>query len=232
MEVAMSIEPLSDNKIIDSWKHNATPWVNAVRGREIESRRLVTDRAVLDAILACRPDTVLDLGCGEGWLALALLQSGIKVTAVDVVPALVLAAQQAGVIDCRVLSYEEIAAGQLALRADAVICNFSLLGKESVEGLLRVVPSLLRPNGTLLIQTMHPVVSCGDLPYVDGWRTGSWAGFNEAFSDAPPWYFRTLHTWLELFSASGLTLSGLHEPLDPRTGKPASIIFLVQARVK
>jgi 2-polyprenyl-3-methyl-5-hydroxy-6-metoxy-1,4-benzoquinol methylase len=221
----MNIEPLSDSKIVDSWKRNAAPWVNAVRAQEIESRRLVTDRAILDAILACEPETVIDLGCGEGWLALALMQKGMDVTAVDVVPALVHAAKQAGVVDSRVLSYEEIAAGRLELRADVVVCNFSLLGKESVDCLLRTVPALLEPDGALIVQTLHPLVACGDLPYVDGWRAGSWAGFSDAFSDAPPWYFRTLHSWLELLRVSGLTLRELQEPLDPRTGKPASVIF-------
>lgn len=226
----MNIEPLSDGKIIDSWRHNALPWMNAVRSGDIDSRRLVTDRAVLDAVLACEPVTVLDLGCGEGWLALALQHNGVGVTAVDVVPALVLAATQAGVVDGRVLSYEEIAAGQLKLSTDVVVCNFSLLGKESVEGLLRAIPALLKLNGSLIVQTLHPVVACADLPYVDGWRTGSWAGFGEAFSDAPPWYFRTLHAWLELMWSSGLTLQEMREPLDPRTGKPASVIFRARVR--
>jgi 2-polyprenyl-3-methyl-5-hydroxy-6-metoxy-1,4-benzoquinol methylase len=230
MEPAMNIEPLSDGKIIDSWKHNALPWMNAVRSGDIDSRRLVTDRAVLDAVLACEPATVLDLGCGEGWLALALQHNGVGVTAVDVVPALVLAATQAGVVDGRVLSYEEIAAGQLKLSTDVVVCNFSLLGKESVEGLLRAIPALLKLNGSLIVQTLHPVVACADLPYVDGWRTGSWAGFGEAFSDAPPWYSRTLHAWLELMWSSGLTLQEMREPLDPRTGKPASVIFRARVR--
>jgi 2-polyprenyl-3-methyl-5-hydroxy-6-metoxy-1,4-benzoquinol methylase len=230
MEPAMNIEPLSDGKIIDSWRHNALPWMNAVRSGDIDSRRLVTDRAVLDAVLACEPATVLDLGCGEGWLALALQHNGVGVTAVDVVPALVLAATQAGVVDGRVLSYEEIAAGQLKLSTDVVVCNFSLLGKESVEGLLRAIPALLKLNGSLIVQTLHPVVACADLPYVDGWRTGSWAGFGEAFSDAPPWYFRTLHAWLELMWSSGLTLQEMREPLDPRTGKPASVIFRARVR--
>lgn len=62
----MAIDPLSDGKIVDSWKHNASPWKNAVRGGEIESRRLVTDQAVLNAVLGCKPSTVVDLGCGEG----------------------------------------------------------------------------------------------------------------------------------------------------------------------
>ncbi|MPW04285.1 hypothetical protein GCT19_01245 [Paraburkholderia sp. CNPSo 3155] len=63
----MSLDPLSDGKIIDSWQRDASPWTNAVRAGEIDSRRLVTDQAVLDAVLACDPATVLDLGCGEGW---------------------------------------------------------------------------------------------------------------------------------------------------------------------
>jgi hypothetical protein len=77
----------------------------------------------------------------------------------------------------------------------------------------------------LIVQTLHPLVACGDLPYVDGWRAGSWAGFGEAFSDAPPWYFRTLHAWLELMRICNLTLRAMREPLHPRTGKPASVIF-------
>ena len=143
-------------------------------------------------------------------------------------PTLVEAARQRGVTDCRLLSYEKIAAGRLELRADVVVCNFSLLGKESVEGLLRVIPTLLQPDGSFIAQTLHPLVACGDQPYADGWRSGSWAGFSDAFSDAPPWYFRTLPAWLELFRVSGLTLRTLHEPLDPRTGKPASVIFVAQ----
>ena len=221
----MNIEPLSDGKIIEAWKRNAGPWTNAVRAGEIESRRWVTDRAILDAVLACKPQTVIDLGCGEGWLALAIQQNGIEVTAMDAVPALALAAKQAGVVDSRVMSYEEIAEGQLKLSADVVVCNFSLLGKESVDGLLRAIPTLLKPDGALIVQTLHPLVSCGDLPYVDGWRAGSWAGFSAEFSDAPPWYFRTLGTWLELIRTSGLTLHALHEPVDPRTGRPASVVF-------
>ncbi|WP_233828582.1 class I SAM-dependent methyltransferase [Paraburkholderia sp. ZP32-5] len=226
----MAIDPLSDGKIVDSWKRNASPWINAVRAGEIESRRLITDQAALDAILDCKPATVLDLGCGEGWLALALQQHGMCVTAVDVVPELVRAATAAGVIDARTLSYEDIATGRLELKTDVVICNFSLLGKESVDGLLRAMPMLLQPDGSLIVQTLHPLMACGDLPYVDGWRSGSWTGFGDAFTDAPPWYFRTLQTWIESMSASGLAVREMREPLHPRTGRPASVIFRAQVR--
>ncbi|MEX3949497.1 class I SAM-dependent methyltransferase [Paraburkholderia sp. EG287B] len=226
----MSRDIRTDAEVLASWQRNATPWIAAVRGGEIASRRLVTDAAVLDAVLACAPRSVIDLGCGEGWLALALARRGVAVTGVDAVPELVESARAAGLTDCRLLTYEQVAQGALPCRADAVVCNFSLIGSTSVDALLRAVPTLLAPQGTLIVQTLHPLVACGDEPYVDGWRAGSWAGFSSAFRDAPPWYFRTLESWIALLDMSGLDLRALREPLDPRSGKPASVLFMAQRR--
>lgn len=205
------------------------PWTTAVRERQIESRRLVTDQAIVNAVLDRSPRSVLDLGCGEGWLARALTASGIEVIGIDAIPALIEQAQQAGAGDFRVMSYEDVAAGRLKLSVDAVVCNFALLGDESVAGLFGVVRSLLKPHGAFLVQTLHSLTACGDHPYQDGWRQGSWAGFSADFSDAAPWYFRTLESWIRLFAKHGLRLLELREPLHPQTQKPASVIFMAQA---
>ena len=223
------MDPLSDAKIIDSWLKNAAPWTSAVREEQIESRRLVTNQAIVDAVVERRPATALDIGCGEGWLARALHGYGVRVTGVDVVPALIDEARQLGGGDFRVASYEEIATGTVIARADVVIANFSLIGDESVSRLLARAPGLLTPTGALIIQTLHPLIATGDQPYRDGWRTGSWAGFSAEFTDPAPWYFRTVGSWVRLFAASGLRLIQVREPLHPTTGKPASIIFVVEA---
>ncbi|HVC18047.1 MAG TPA: class I SAM-dependent methyltransferase, partial [Rhodanobacter sp.] len=78
------------------------------------------------------------------------------------------------------------------------------------------------------VQTLHPLMACGGQPYRDGWREGSWDGFEGSFSDPAPWYFRTLESWLGLFRSSGLQLCELREPLHPVSGKPASVIFIAQ----
>ena len=224
----MPIDPLSDEKIVESWQRNAAPWTAAIRENQIESRRLVTNQAIVDAVLSRSPKSILDIGCGEGWLARALAQHGIRAIGVDVVPALIEQANRAGGGDFRVASYEDIAAGNLDAKVDVAIANFSLIGKESVENLLSSVPSLLTPRGALIIQTLHPVVATGDQPYKDGWRTGSWTGFSQDFTDPAPWFFRTLESWVALFQASGLHLSELREPVHPGTGKPASAIFFCE----
>jgi 2-polyprenyl-3-methyl-5-hydroxy-6-metoxy-1,4-benzoquinol methylase len=222
------IDPLSDEKVVDSWRTNAAPWTAAVRAREIESRRLVTDAAIVDAVMSVAPGRVLDVGCGEGWLARALASRGVSVTGVDAVPELVERARQLGGGDFRVMSYEDIAQGHLRERFDAVVANFALIGAEAVDALIATTPALLVPGGTLLIQTLHPVVVNGDHPYEDGWRSGSWAGFSADFSDPAPWFFRTMESWERLITVSGLKVTERREPPNPATGKPASVIFIAR----
>jgi 2-polyprenyl-3-methyl-5-hydroxy-6-metoxy-1,4-benzoquinol methylase len=226
----MNRELLNDAEIIEAWHANAAPWTKAVRDGDIESRRLVTDRAVVDAIVSRTPRLVLDVGCGEGWLARALSSEGIEVIGIDVVPALIEQAQKAGGGRFQVAAYEELAEGKLDVLVDLVVCNFSLIGKESVNGVIAAVKSLLHPGGSLIVQTLHPLIACADRPYVDGWRPGSWSGFSEHFVRPAPWYFRTLESWVRLFTANGWHLGELREPMHPHTGKPASILFIASKR--
>lgn len=220
---------LTDEQIVESWSRNTDPWVAAVRGREIASRALVTDAAIVEAVRSCAPRTGVDLGCGEGWLIRALPE--VSMVGVDAIAGLVEAARVSGGGEFRVMSYEEIAAGRLPLAVDVAVCNFSLIGEASTAGLLRAAPTYLRPGGTLIVQTVHPLMACGDAPYADGWREGSWAGFSSDFTDAPPWYFRTLGSWVALFIDSGLRLTSLREPTHPETGKPVSLILIGQLPV-
>ncbi|WP_426271658.1 class I SAM-dependent methyltransferase [Dyella kyungheensis] len=218
----------SEALILDAWHANAQAWEAAVREGRIESRKLATDQAIVELVLSRVPRTVIDVGCGEGWLARALAAQGIEVLGVDAVPALVEAASAKGGGDFRVVSYEDMAAGALKQRADVVVCNFSLLGGASVDALLAAVPALLEPDGVLAIQTLHPLMA-GVEPYADGWRDGSWAGCGDGFGQPAPWYFRTLGSWVTAIQKAGLTVLAIKEPIHPHTERPASVIFLAGA---
>jgi SAM-dependent methyltransferase len=222
-------EEFSDQQVIEAWRENAAPWTDAVRGRKIESRNLVTDSAILEAVASVRPRTVLDIGCGEGWLTRTLADRGIKCTGVDVVPDLIEKARSLGGGDFRVASYEEIGNGDLDIKVDAAVANFSLIGGDAVDRLVARVPELLNRDGAFIVQTPHPVAAGGDLPYSDGWREGSWAGCGGGFARPAPWFFRTIGSWVKLIHRNGLQVVELREPVHPVNGTPASLVIIARS---
>lgn len=226
----MKMNKYSDYKIIESWRNNVNPWISAIRNNEIESRLLITNSAIINVIIECNPKTVLDTGCGEGWLVRELEKLGILSLGIDIVQQFIDSALEEGAGRFKAISYENLSYRTLKETFDVVVCNFSLLGKESVIGLFKNMPSLINENGLFIIQTIHPVVCCGDRKYEDGWREGSWDGFSDKFKDPAPWYFRTLETWKLLFLNNGFTINKIIEPLNQKTQAPASIIFVGTAK--
>ncbi len=238
---------LNDELVLNSWNQNAEAWITTIENEEIASRKLVTNKAIIDAVISYSPSTIVDIGCGEGWLTRELTIKGIEAWGIDGVSALI---EKARLMNCgkfQVASYEDIVnkipptplkEGGLSIPStskegglfsgisfDAAVCNFSLLGKETVDNLIRSIPSLLKNNQLLFIQTLHPIMSCGESAYVDGWREELWNGFNSDFK-AAPWYFRTLETWINLLQSSGFTILECREPINSITQKPASIVFI------
>ncbi len=126
-----------------------------------------------------------------------------------------------------ILSYEEIAKGQgIDVNFDAVICNFSLIGKEGVDNLIRAIPGLLNNGGVLYIQTLHYLV-CGEKGECkDGWKEGSWDGFGAEFSDPAPWYYRTKESWEQLLGKNGFINIECREPKYSEKEKPVSMLFI------
>jgi 2-polyprenyl-3-methyl-5-hydroxy-6-metoxy-1,4-benzoquinol methylase len=217
----------SEREIIRSWHVNAEPWTRALRSQSIASRKFVTDAAIVDAVRSVAPRRVLDIGCGEGWLARELRSLGVDVVGIDVVPALIAEARRLGPGDFEVCSYRDVAARTFDRGSfDAAVCNFSLLGHDSVESLIGAVGSYLNVPGHFIVQTLHPVAACGGQPYQDGWRAGSWAGFSPEFSDPAPWFFRTLASWYAMLRRCGFEVLDCREPTARGATAPSSIILI------
>ncbi|QLJ16483.1 class I SAM-dependent methyltransferase [Pseudomonas putida] len=216
-----------EDALLDSWHHNAQAWIDAVRSGAIESRRQVTDQAILLAILGRQPERVLDLGCGEGWLLRALAGRGIEAVGVDGDSTLVDAARAAGAGEVRLASYAQLAEATVHVGKDYdVICaNFALLHQDIIE-LLSAMRTLLVPGGALVIQTLHPWSVAGGA-YQDGWREESFAGFAGDWQPMP-WYFRTLASWLNALDMAGLRLVSLQEPQHPQSAVPQSLLMVAE----
>lgn len=219
---------LNDKEIINAWKANAKPWIIAIQEKQIESRHLITNQAIINALLETSAKSVLDIGCGEGWLIRELSALGIKTSGLDVSSTLLEKAKEGNQGKYYALAYEDISSLTVGEKFDALVCNFSLLGKESVDYIFKVAPNLLNKGGHLLVQTLHPSAHCEAHAYQDGWREGSWAGFSGDFCKPVPWYFRTTESWLKLFRDHGYRLTQFKEPNNPKTKDIASLIMAGQ----
>jgi 2-polyprenyl-3-methyl-5-hydroxy-6-metoxy-1,4-benzoquinol methylase len=100
-----------ENDILESWEANAGNWIQTVTNQELESRRLVTDDAIVQAVMHYAPARILDLGCGEGWLSRALRRKGLEVWGTDGIAALVERAIAADGPFYYQYTYREIAKG-------------------------------------------------------------------------------------------------------------------------
>ena len=224
----------AEQRLLSSWDANAAAWTTAVREQRIPSRRAGTDVAIVQACLRTSAATVLDVGCGEGWLARALAHAGRDVVGIDVSAGLVeQAANMAlandtsgGSAHFLAVGYQELIADEVQLRGpwELIVCNFALLG-DPLTPLLRAFARRLAPNGRVLIQTVHPWLAMGDGSYANTWREENFQGFGVAFPSTMPWYFRTLGSWIEQLTAAGLSVRTVNEPAHPETGRPLSLLL-------
>lgn len=217
--------PSPESALLQSWHHNANAWIDAIRNGSIESRRQVTDQAIVMAVLGRQPERVLDLGCGEGWLLRALAQRGIEAVGVDGDATLAQAARAAGCAPVHVASYAALVEAHVDIGRgyDVVCANFALLHQDIIP-LLAAMHALLAPGGALVIQTLHPwAVSAGD--YQDGWREETFAGFQGQWQPMP-WYFRTLSSWVRALEMAGFRLADLQEPQHPQSAMPQALLLV------
>lgn len=224
------MEMNKEEHILQSWARNADNWIDVISREKIESRKLVTNRAIVETILKYHPLKVLDLGCGEGWLARSLNQQGIETIGVDGTEGLILSARVQGGGQYEVLSYEDIIAGSPLPGApfEGIAINFSLFTEDSTGTLLQALKRSLSPGGMIFIQTLHPYFQIDKgQAYRSQWYDNSWDGLEGGFTEPHHWFCRTMGDWLNLFVAQGFQLVELQEPLNPKTQKPASALFVV-----
>jgi SAM-dependent methyltransferase len=141
------------------WEGNAGFWVQIIREHRDRYRTELTDAAVLAAAGDCQGLDVLDIGCGEGYMARELARRGARhVTGADKSPALIAAAAEAST-GLRGVAFREADVAQLPFpdaAFDLAMANHLLNDLADINEPLRELARVLRPGGRLVTLLLHP----------------------------------------------------------------------------
>src|SRR5262244_443913 len=221
--------PMSGKGVdVEHWSRIAAEWTAWARAPNHDA--FWAYRASLLAFIGQGAGEALDVGCGEGRVSRVLKECGYRVTAIDPVEKLVLAAEQAGSADY----YRIAAAADLPFENcsfDLAVAYNVLMDIEDVPPALKEIRRVLRPSGTLVISIVHPFADRGrfagpeaNAPFV---LQKSYFG-RERFEDTEvrdglkmhfAGWSQSLESYMAALENSGLVITSLREPIPDTAHK-------------
>lgn len=150
---------LGNRSPASNYTENATFWIKIIRERLDRYRSELTDQALLNAIGPASDLTILDAGCGEGYLSRILANKGARVIGVDACPELLQAAQELATESNLQINYHIATVDHLPIgdsECDVIVCNHLLNDLEDISTPFREFARVIRKGGRLVILMLHP----------------------------------------------------------------------------
>ncbi len=205
---------------IDVYDDFADEYAELVAKREeegIENEPLVP--RLLEVIGNVSGLTVLDAGCGEGYLGRILARRGANVTGIDISPRLIRVARSRdaeGRIDYRVADLSQ-PLSDYKQHFDLIASHFVLNDVYDYQGFLATLSSVVKDEGRLVLSMNNPysyVVRNHLKNYFDSGRAFSYRGLTLEGIKVH-FYQRTLEEYLDAALAAGFQLQRLVDVPTP-----------------
>lgn len=219
---------------MEGWEAMAD-WYDAKQGDDGDVwHRTLIDPALLEVVGEVDGLRVLDLGCGNGYIARKLARGGAQVTGVDASAPIIAHARRREAAAPQGIAYHVADAARLGILRgetfDLVVANMSLMDIEDAGGTISEVSRLLAPMGRFVASLSHP---CFDQGPTTGWlaeKVGLTTTFarkvsryRDLFSARIPWriegkvhetigFHRPLSWYFRTLRAAGFVVSRFEEP--------------------
>jgi ubiquinone/menaquinone biosynthesis C-methylase UbiE len=209
----------------DFWNRVANDWQIQVGDDGDSNRRLNSDHVLKAFAGDVNGLTVLDAGCGTGYLSQKLHKQGACVTGVDFSERMIaIARARYPDLDFRVDSCSELATIEDE-HYDLVITNYVLMDTPDLRGTMVAFNRVLKPDGLAVLVFSHPCFPQGRATVSEngeevwyGWRfpyfeprkctDPPWAHFTSDFI----WFHRPLSDYWKAFMAAGFSVVDFEEP--------------------
>jgi len=237
------------------WNRAAADWDTQV-GDDGDSNRILNSDPVLwrfaGDVAGC---TVLDAGCGTGYLSRKLHERGARVIGVDFSEEMIrIANSKPTSIDYRVDSCSELKTVQDE-SVNLIVTNYVLMDTPNLVGTMSAFFRVLRPGGSVVAVFSHPCFPVSHATEVgDGGTSYQWPFpyFRQQKCVAPPWghftsefiwFHRSLSDYWKAFVETGFQVVDFEEPritvershlagtlrkLDNGKNQPLSVAFKLQ----
>jgi SAM-dependent methyltransferase len=224
------------NSIAKEWDLNAPSRCRQIESGLDISHDLVLVPTIIQAVGSVASKTVLDIGCGCGFLANRLSQSARRVVAIDLSKNMIHEAQTrfsgTANLEFYAVAVEDFGMSHVA-EFDVCISNMALVTMNDLPGVLAAVACCLKAGGDFVFSIAHPCFwnlyrhDEPDSTY-DYWEPHAVkAPFRITLDQAPlphptTYFHRPISTYMR-----GLRDSGLHvmEILEPRPPEEAPIDY-------
>lgn len=227
-------EGVSDQTVGSMWSENADTWSKLCGPEGDAIRKYVTDPVLFRLLGQVRGETVLDAGCGEGYLSRILAEAGAEVWGVENAKGLFERAEAQeerkplGIryVNGSISAMPEVSSGNF----DAVVCNNVMMYCADAKGAIGEFARILKKNGRAVLVFTHPCFwgsgtdwrqTPPDTPHREDWLKRE---VGEYFDHTPhrfihpdyrkPFvYFpRTLEDYFSIFTSFGFRVTHLMEP--------------------
>jgi ubiquinone/menaquinone biosynthesis C-methylase UbiE len=206
------------------WNVGAETWIEFVRGGKNHYAEYLNGPALKRMVGNVEGQRMLEIGCGEGWLARFFAKAGAEVTAVDLSDALIKAAEEEE--ERRPLGVRYFAADGANLDMlepesfDIAYCHMALEDMPDYEGAIVEVSRVLKTEGRFIVVMEHPCFSVishrGKM--ISGWQTRLREdGSNDYFYYRIQDYFRRhgySYEWKHNRLTSCFVTEGFHRTLS------------------
>jgi SAM-dependent methyltransferase len=228
------IERITEAVSRASWDASAGWWTSRYSERGDPNREWVIDPALFRLLGDVKGQSILDAGCGSGYLARLLAAKGAKVVGVDHSARLLEVARRKERQEPLGLQFHKMDLARLSPLAsdafDIVVSNVVMQDVVAFDKAFREFSRILRPGGRLVFSVTHP---CFERPVPGMWvreppdteRIEEWRGvlLDWYYDRVALWwgpqgqpamvgFHRTLEDYAGALRAAGLLIARIEEP--------------------